>query len=170
MNVPPDYAREPILLSALLTPHRSLSGRGFIAVIAVIAAVSFAAGAMFLRMGAWPVFGFFGLDVALIYAAFRISYRRARAYEEIIVTPSELHIRKVSHRGDIAEWRFNPLWVRLEREVDDDFGVQRLALMSQGRHLDIGNFLGPEEKLSFFNVLGAALGAARRGPDRSQPA
>jgi uncharacterized membrane protein len=34
-----------------------------------IAAVSFAAGIGFLLIGAWPVFGFFGLDVVLIWWA-----------------------------------------------------------------------------------------------------
>jgi uncharacterized membrane protein len=107
--------------------------------------------------------------VALVYGAFRINYRRAAAYEEITVTPSELHVRKVGHRGDVAEWRFNPLWVRLEQEIDDDFGVQQLSLRSRGHRLAIGHFLGPNEKLSFANALGAALHAARRGPDRSAP-
>jgi len=44
----------------------------------------------FLIMGAWPVFGFFGLDALLIYWAFRINYARAAAYEVVTVTPVEL--------------------------------------------------------------------------------
>ena len=40
-----------------------------------IGAVSFVAGVVFLLMGAWPVFGFFGLDVLLLYWAFRLNYR-----------------------------------------------------------------------------------------------
>ena len=70
-------------------------------------------------MGAWPVFGFFGLDVLAIYWAFRINFRRARASEEISVTPSELRVRRVSHRGHVVEWVFNPLWVRLDQKTHD---------------------------------------------------
>src|SRR5579864_3782379 len=90
---------EPTLFSAIITPHRSLSGFGFLVLMSAVGAVSFAAGTMFLILGAWPVFGFFGLDVLLVYWAFRIYFRRAKACEEIRVTPSELHVRRISHRG-----------------------------------------------------------------------
>ena len=63
---------------------------------------------MFLLLGAWPVFGFFGLDVLLVYSPFRANFREARAYEEVTVTPSELTVRKVSHRGGVGEWTLNP--------------------------------------------------------------
>src|SRR5580765_1747531 len=97
----------PELFSALLTPHRSLNRTGFLVVMAFISVVSFAAGFAFLLMGAWPVLGFFGLDVLAIYWAFRINFRHARAREEITVTPSELRVRRVSHRGHVVEWVLN---------------------------------------------------------------
>jgi uncharacterized membrane protein len=114
-------------------------------------------------MGAWPVFGFFGLDVLAVYWAFKVNFRRANAREEISMTPSELRVRRVSHRGQVAEWVLNPLWVRLDQEVHQEYGVERLYLVSGGRHLAIGSFLGPDEKASFANALNAALAAARRG-------
>jgi uncharacterized membrane protein len=120
-----------------------------------------------LLMGAWPVFGFFGLDVALVYFAFRANFRAARAYEEVTVTPSELTVRKVSQRGAVRVWTLNPVWVRLDRIVHEEFGIERLFLVSRGRRLSIANFLGPDEKKSFASALSAALGEARRGPTRT---
>src|SRR6188474_3022310 len=105
---------EPALFSALLTPHRSLSQTGFLVLMGCISIVSFVAGAVFLSMGAWPVFGFFGIDVLVIYWAFKVNFHRAAAYEEISLTPSALHVRRVTHLGAVSEWTFNPLWVRLE--------------------------------------------------------
>ena len=154
---------ETELFSARLTPHRSLNRTGFLVVMAFISVVSFAAGVAFLLMGAWPVFGFFGLDVLAIYWAFRISFRRAKASEEIRVTPSELHVRRISHRGQVMEFSFNPLWVQLDRKTHAEFGIERLYLVSRGRRVSIGSFLGPEEKERFSNALMAALQAARRG-------
>src|ERR1700732_4790761 len=112
-----DFDREaqPELFSALLTPHRSLNRTGFLVLMGFLSVASFAAGLAFLLMGAWPVFGFFGLDVLAIYWAFRINFRRARATEEISVTPSELRVRRISHRGHVVEFTFNPLWVQLDR-------------------------------------------------------
>src|SRR5476651_2499257 len=155
---------QPKLFSALLTPHRSLSRTGFLVLMAFLSIVSFATGLAFLLMGAWPVFGFFGLDVLAIYWAFRVNFRRAAATEEISVTPSELRVRRVSHRGHVAEWVLNPLWVQLDQEVDTEFGIERLYLVSKGRRVSIANFLGPDEKASFAKALTAALQAARRGP------
>jgi uncharacterized membrane protein len=161
------FAPEPPLFSAILTPHRSLTGVGFLAVMLAIGGISFASGVLFLVLGAWPVTGFLGLDVALVYWAFRANYRAANAYEEVTVTSSELKLRKVSHRGKIAEWSLNPLWVKLDREVDEEFGTARLFLVSRGRRLPVAGFLAPAEKDSFAAALGAAIGEAKRGPDRT---
>src|ERR1700675_4272763 len=124
------YQHEPALFAARLTPHRSLSRTGFLLVMAVLGTISFAAGMVFLLIGAWPVFGFFGLDVLLVYWAFRANYRAAAAYEEVTVTATELRVRKVSHRGKAAEWTVNPLWVKLERETHEEFGIESLFLVS----------------------------------------
>jgi len=162
-----DTAAEPSLFSAIITPHRSLSGTGFLIVMVLFGTVSFVAGMFFLTLGAWPVMGFFGVDVVLLYWAFRINYRDAAAYEEVRVTPSELVMRKISRRGEVREWKLNPVWARLDRETHEEFGLQQLFLVSHGKRLSIASFLGPREKQSFADALAAALGAARRGVTRT---
>jgi uncharacterized membrane protein len=157
-------APQPELFSALLTPHRSLNRTGFLVLMGFLSAVSFAAGLAFLLMGAWPVFGFFGLDMLAIYWAFRVNFRNAKATEEILVTPFELRIRRVSHRGDVVEWVLNPLWVQLDQKTHAEFGIEKLYLVSKGRSISIARFLGADEKASFAKALNAALQAARRGP------
>jgi uncharacterized membrane protein len=159
--------RDPPIFSAVLTPYRSLGGRGFVVVMAAVAAISFVAGLAFLAIGAWPVTGFFGFDALAIYVAFRINYRDARAYEEVSVTSSELTVRKVDHRGRAALWSANPAWTRLEREVDDDYGVQKLFLVTRGHRFAVGSFLAPDEKASFATALSSAIGKAKRGPART---
>jgi len=154
---------QPTLFSARVTPHRSLNRTGFLVLMSFIAAVSFVAGIAFWMMGAWPVLGFFGLDVLVIYWAFRINFRSADATEDIVVTPSELRVRRISHRGHLIEWSFNPLWVRLEQTGDPEFGIERLYLVSRGRRVSVGQFLGPDEKASFAKALLAALQTAKRG-------
>src|SRR5437879_12710157 len=155
---------QPELFSALLTPHRSLNSTGFLVLMGFLSAVSFAAGVAFLLMGAWPVLGFFGLDVLAIYWAFRINFRHAKATEEIWVTPSELRARRVNHRGRVVEFVLNPLWVQLDQKTHAEFGIEKLYLVSKGRRVSIGSFLGPDEKACFAKALLAALQAARRGP------
>jgi uncharacterized membrane protein len=158
---------DPTLFSALLTPHRSLSGFSFLMVMVLLSVISFAAGLTFLMMGAWPVFGFFGLDVLAVYWAFRINFRQAKATEEISVTPSELRVRRVSHRGHVVEWVLNPLWVQLDQKTHAEFGIEKLYLISKGRRVSIASFLGPDEKASFAKALLDALQVAKRGPSYS---
>jgi uncharacterized membrane protein len=157
-------AAEPVLFSAQLTPHRSLSRTGFVLVMTFLSVISIATGIAFLMMGAWPVFGFLGLDVLAIYIAFKINFGRARAREDVTVTPSELRVRRISHRGHVVEWVLNPLWVRLDEVVHEEFGTERIYLISRGRRVSVGSFLGAEEKASFAKALRAGLVAAKRGP------
>jgi uncharacterized membrane protein len=158
---------EPTIFSATLTAHRSLGRVGFLILMVLFGGVSFVTGMLFLVIGAWPVLGFFGLDVLLLYWAFRLNYRHADAYEQVTVTPSTLKVRKVSHLGRACEWVLNPLWVRLDKIELEEFGIDRLFLISRGRKLTIASFLGPDEKASFAKELGNALSEARRGPTRT---
>lgn len=162
-----DPRPELTIFSAMLTPHRSLGGTGFLVLMSCLGGASFVTGMVFILLGAWPVFGFLGLDVLLVYLAFRANFRAAAAYEQVTVTPSELVVRKVSPRGRVHEWSANPLWVRLQQDIHEEFGVERLFLLSRGRRLAIAGFLGPKEKQSFALALGQALGEARRGPTRT---
>lgn len=163
-------AEDPTLrriLSVRLYPHRSLTRRNFHILMMLFSAISFATTLPFVLLGAWPVAGFMGLDVALFYFAFRANFRAALAYEDVRVTPIELWLAKVSPKGQKAEWRFNPSWVRLDREDHVEFGTQRLALVSRGQSVEIAHFLGPDEKAHFADGLSRALAEARRGPQFS---
>ena len=162
-----DPGSEPTLFSAIITPHRSLSANGFLLVMTLVGGLSFIGGMFFFLLGAWPVVGFLGLDVLLVYWAFRANYRAAAAFEEVTVTPSELRVRRVSHRGETAEWTLNPLWTKLDRETSEEFGLLKLFLVSRGRRLAVAGFLSPKERESFATALSAALGEARRGPTRA---
>src|SRR5947209_4310747 len=130
-------ASEPLIFSALLTPHRSLSSAGFFVVMGLIAAISFVGGVVLFLVGAWPVIGFFGLDVALVYGAFRANYLAAAAYEEVTVRPSELRVKKVSARGKVAEWSLNPVWVGLQRETHEEYGLLALSPVCAGKRLEV---------------------------------
>jgi len=162
-----DATTESPLFSATITPHRSLGRKGFIAVMCALGGISFIAGMVFLIAGAWPVFGFFGLDVLLVYWAFKANYRAAKAYETVTVTTSELIVRQVGPRGGTAQLTFNPLWVKLERESDPEFNAGKLYLVSRGRKFAIAGYLSPGEKDAFAMALLAALHEARRGPTRT---
>ncbi len=144
------------LFDAVLTPHRSLGPRGFLVLMTAVCVLSFGAGLVFFLVGAWPVIGFFGIDVVLIYAFFRINYRRARQYERVRLSPQQLRIDKVSHHGRWRSFVFQPAWVRVEMEEPAEPDTP-LHLASHGQRLKIGSFLSAEERLDFAKALRGAL-------------
>lgn len=147
---------------AVLTPHRSLSPRAFVILMAAFAAVNFGTGVLFLSIGAWPVLGFCGLDVALLYGFFRLNYRSARLREVVALQDHELLVSRVLPSGRSRQWRFNPDWVRVElRELAGE--VSELSLHSHGRRLVIAGFLSDPERRDFAQALRQALSRARVG-------
>jgi uncharacterized membrane protein len=155
------------LFQTVLRPHRSLKIGGFRLVMALVAGASAIASLPFVVLGFWPVAGFYGLDVLLLFFAFRANFEAARHFEELSVSPFELLLRKVSPKGEALEWRFNPVWTRLVAEEHEEFGITRLALVSRGQTVAVGHFLGPEDKASLVRALSRALGEAKRGPSYS---
>jgi len=160
----PSRIYEAPLFDARLNPHRSLGPNGFRNLMIASFACSALVSLPFYLMGAWPVIGFMGLDVLALFVAFRANFRAARAYEELRLTSLELLFARVSNRGARREWRFNPSWVRFERIEHEEFGTQRLSLISRGRSLEVGAFLGPEQKAELATRFSRALAQARRGP------
>lgn len=163
---PPDAGGDrepaaPLLFDAVLRPNRSLGRAGFIAVMAGVVVVSVGLGTFFLLQGAWPVFGFFGLDILLLYMAFRLSYRSGRLRETVTVTADEVVIRRIAPNGRTTEWRFNPYWLRVALDDPVEHHSQ-IVLTSHGRSLVIGPFLAPEERASLVGALRDALGEANR--------
>lgn len=156
-------AESPIF-SAVLRPHRSLSPRGFVVLMLALISCSFTAGLAFWSIGAWPVVGFFGLDIALVQLAFRMNYRQARASEEITVFADRMTVVRTTAKGEVTEADFNPYWARLEVERHPEAGVTRVTIASHGKRLDIAGFLGPWERESFATALSAALAEARAAP------
>ena len=155
-------AQEASVFSAVLRPHRSLGPKGFIILMSILAAISFIAGVAFLSMGAWPVFGFFGLDVLLVYIAFRLNYRAGRLYETVEVTPHELTITRVHPSGRTERFACNPYWARVRLAQARD-GRTDLRLHLRGKEMSFGRFLTDDERHDFARALTGALLRARGG-------
>jgi uncharacterized membrane protein len=163
----PRAAADAVVFSASLRPHRSLTRQGHLILFGFVGIVSLLVSIPFYILGAWPVAGFFGLDLVLLWIAFRVSNVRARACEELVLTYVDLVVRRVSHLGKAREWRFNPSWVRLRREEHAEFGTQRVLLVEGRRSVEMASFLGAEEKADFAGALQSALAEARRGPSQT---
>jgi uncharacterized membrane protein len=145
----------------VLHPHRSLPPAGFLIMMALVSFVSFVIGVVFFMMGAWPVTGFFGLDVALMYGAFKLNYRAGREYETVELSPGVLKLTRVKPSGKRQEFDFNPYWTRVRCLVDRPDGRTSLWVTGEGQAVRFGKFLTDDERRNFADVLTGALVTAR---------
>jgi uncharacterized membrane protein len=164
----PDPSARPFFERVLL-PHRSLPSRNFHLLMGVLGVISLAVGVGFVSVGAWPVIGFFGLDVALVYLAFRLSYRSARQRETLRLAGDAFTVERVSVQGERRKWQFQPFWLRviLEERADSS---NRLLVASHGRSVVIGDFVPPATRRELAETIREALARWRNSLNRANPA
>ena len=153
--------QEPGNFRAVLAPHRSLSPVAFVALMSLVGVASFIAGLAFYLIGAWPIVGFFCLDVLLIYVAFRLNYRSGRLRETVELLPDALTVTRYHPSGRREQFTFNPYWVRVELTEGRD-GRTDLKLRLHDRVVSFGRFLTDEERRDLAGTLSDALTDARR--------
>lgn len=151
------YFDGPLLMDAVLRPHRSWSVKAFKYLLIAVIAVNVAIAVFFSVQGAFPVVGFLGLDVLALWLAFRWNYRAARAAEYVRVSPGRVHVAAIDQNGVATHWVLNPVWARVAR---DGRGV--LIRDGEGQ-MRVGAFLSPKECESFARSLSLALHKAKRG-------
>lgn len=159
---PSSADRSDAMFDAVLYPNRSLPNAGFLAVMAIVLGANILFGVYFFSIGAWPVIGFCGLDVFLVWLAFRISYRQGRLRERVIICSGDMRVSRVLPSGHESRWRLNPYWTRVVIDRPDEHEAQ-VRVVSKGRSLVLGAFLSPDERMSFGRSLVAAVARANRG-------
>lgn len=155
----PVPAGEADAFDAVLYPNRSLPNAGFLVVMGVVIGANMIFGAWFFAIGAWPVIGFCGLDIFLVWLAFKLSYRQGRLHERVCVAPGAMRVARVLPSGHETRWRLEPYWARVVIDNPDTHET-RVRVVSGGRSLVLGAFLSPEERMKFAAALKAALARA----------
>jgi uncharacterized membrane protein len=140
-----------------LVPHRSLSPEGFRWLIRGAIAANVVIGLPMLILGAWPVMGFMGLDIWLLWFLFKRSYLDARRSETLLLTDAELIVDRVAPDGEREQLRLDAYWLRVEWDEKEE----RLVLTSRGNRAVIGRFLAPSERRNVRDQLKAALAEMR---------
>ncbi len=148
--------------SVTLTPHRSLEGPAFKILMGVVVFLNLAIAALFLKLGAWLVFPFLGLDVLLLWLAFKVNTRAAERSEHIIIEGDAVKLLSRLRDEAPVETVFNRRWLRVKLEYDvARERVGRLFLVSRGKMIEIASFLGAEERESLAQALKAAIASPK---------
>ena len=150
----------PIYDSITLWPHRSLSQRGFLILVLILGLLAFFIGTAFFLIGAWPVLGFMGLELLVLYIAFRLNYRDGKASEQLLIHAKGLDLIRTSPDGKQTRTIFASHWITAE--IHKQKGKRKiLNLRHHHDHHEIGAFLPPAEKQGLKELINERLSAAR---------
>jgi uncharacterized membrane protein len=142
----PTAAGQPRVL--WLRPNRALDKRGLRRLITGLAVLALVTASL----GAWqgnvfaPVFAL--VEAFAVGFALGAAWRAGDRGERIAIGPDTLEVRAVPGRRTI---RFQTHWVRIGLVTGE--GRQRLVLTSHGNQLEIGAFLGEEERVEVSRKL-----------------
>ena len=153
---------EPIVFSARLTPYRSLGQKGFRIVFGLVAGICLIIGLVFFSLGLWPVLGFMGLDILLVYWAFKSNFWSARAYEDVEVSRQHVLLRQVSPKGRASDHSFPQFGTRFEVDRHDEIGITKMRLAHRHDSVEFGYFLNPGDRESFAEAFQRAMAIAKQ--------
>lgn len=136
--------------------NNSLSSSGRLLVFGFVFFVSVGIGLAFtVIFGAWPIVPYAGLEMLVLYLAFRYIDRHAGDYERFAIAGDRLQI-EVLDGGHLSRFDCNRHWARVVYEGDG-----RLAVRSHGREFEIGRHLNEQQRLSVARQLERELHEAR---------
>jgi uncharacterized membrane protein len=152
-SLPNDRA---LIFQATVRPHRSLSRKGVIIVICCMLAASLTVTSLMALLGAWPVVGFNGADIALALFLFWLNIRAARAVEVISLDATSLNIHRTDIQGRQESLILAPYWLNIVLE-ERSGTAPKLLLASGGLQTEIARQLGETEKRDLAASLTRAL-------------
>jgi uncharacterized membrane protein len=144
------------IFQATVRPHRSLSRKGVIIVICCMLAASLTVTSLMALLGAWPVVGFNGGDIALAIFLFWLNIRAARAVEIISLEADSLNIHRTDIHGRVQTLSLPPYWLNIVLQ-ERTGTVPKLLLASRGAQTEIARQLGETEKRDLAASLTRAL-------------
>ena len=149
-----DFGREdPPSVSFVLWPNRSLSQDEFRTILWLTAtAMCFPLLPLLgTKVGAFLI-PFMAGALLMLYLAIKRSYYDARLTEEVKVWPDLITVTRRDPFGRVKQWDANPFWVRLQLYKNARL-ENYLTLDGNGREIELGSFLSPEERVSLYHEI-----------------
>ncbi len=147
---------EAIVFEAVIVPHRSLSPRGLLIVMASVGLLCALIVLRFWLIGAWPVAVFGVVEIGLAIFLLRLHAARARASELVLLSADALRIVRIDRRGRRLEHVLPVSWLNATLE-EPPGQVPRLLLVARGVREEIAATLGQAEKRDLCAALCDAL-------------
>lgn len=142
-------------------PHQALTPVGFVWFIGITAGLTVLP--MLAVLGTpvlWGVLPFVVIAVGGVWLALRRSWRAGERREVLELDRARLELTRHDPGHADRHWRANPYWVRLTLRRDgpvEDY----LTLAADGREVELGAFLSPDERRALHRELTRRLAEMR---------
>jgi len=153
--------RGPERTSIRVLPNRSLTRTGLLVAAAACLSALIPGTLLCLLLGAWPMFPFLGLEIAVVVGAFAWLRQHLDDYEEIILDADAVAHRRIVARA-AQDQRFPRYWVQLVVEpAASRFRPDRLWLRSHGQYVELARDAGGATRTALARLLTQEFGIAR---------
>jgi uncharacterized membrane protein len=147
-------------MDAVITLNRSLSPAGFKVLFGFIVAFNVVFAIFLLVLGAWPAPIFMGLDVLLVWLAFRASFRAGERAERVRVSAEAVTVTHEDGECRRTVWTSPTAFTRVDvEELGEE--ERRVRLRLSGRAFTVAKSLSHPERRVFATALQEAIREAR---------
>ncbi len=148
-----------------ITPNRSLPRRGFAWFLLIIWGLLMLPLLSLLgSMALWIMLSFvLGVLLALWYFIER-NYHDGTLSEELTLWPNRIAVKRYSPRHPDQIWEANPYWTTLNIRAEGGPVEQYLTLKGDGREIELGAFLSPDERQDLYSALTRVLAQTKAPP------
>lgn len=141
-------SQQPPLLELHLRPNISLPKTGFatfVGVTCILMALPIVA--MIGRTALWFLLSFFAITLCGLWFALRRSEKNAHKLLEVLkFWPDRWELIRHNTNGKAQNWQANPHWIEIELHEDKGPVEHYLTLRGNGRKVELGAFLSPDER------------------------
>ena len=143
-------------------PNRSLSSEGTLVVFVILVI-----GLVI------PIVPFLGSEVGItltLFSGFTLylflfllekSFQSGQLYEEIKISSGKIEITHKEKNKKKLTWEGNPFWTKVVMEEKANKVENYLTIREKGRHIELGAFLSPDERINLKNEIQNALAKAK---------
>jgi len=101
----------------------------------------------------WGLLPFLAAAIAGLWWAIERSFRDGSILEELRMWPDRVVLTRHNPRGPRQDWEANTYWVDLTLHATGGPVEDYLTLKGNGREVELGAFLSPEERKALFDEL-----------------
>ena len=152
---------DPTFLRMRLFPNRSLDVLGTKVVSGIMACGFLLPIIPFIGSSIGITLTIFsGLTFFLFLSLLQKNFHQGSTFEEILISKHKIIVVHKEKNKEKETWEGNPYWTKVNVDIHNPKLKNYLTLAGKGRHIELGAFLSPDERMELRDRIQNALAKA----------